>query len=75
MVRDNAILQRMHGHNVTGGTAQHIPGGSAHLENLAGILVHSHNRRLPDHQTLAVGKNQNVGGTQVHTQVVGEHRK
>ncbi len=72
VVADDAVLQRVHGNDVAGGTAQHIPGGGAHLQHLAGVLVHGNHRRLPDHQTLAIGVDQNVGGTQVNTQVIGK---
>ena len=75
VVGHDAVLQRVHGNHVAGGTAQHIPGGSAHLQNLAGVLIHRHHRRLPDHQALAVGVNQNIGRAQIHAQVVGKHRK
>ena len=75
MVRHDAILQRMHSNDVTGGTAQHIAGCSTDLQDLAGILVHCHNRGFPDNQALAVGIDQNIGCTQVNTQVIGKHRK
>ena len=73
MVRHDTVLQRVHSHHVAGGTAQHVPGSRADLQDFTGILVHSHNGRLPDHQALAVGIDQHIGGTQVHAQVIGKH--
>ena len=72
MIGDHAALQGPHGHHVSGGPAQHIPGGGAYLQNSACIFIHGHHRRLPDHDALAVGIDEHVGRTQVHTQIVGE---
>ena len=72
VVRNNAVLQRTHGHHVAGGPVQHIPGGGADLKNFTGVSVHRHNRGLPDHQALAVGINQYIRCSQVHTQVIGK---
>ena len=72
VVGNDALLQRAHGNHVAGGAVEHVPGGSAHLEDLAGVAVQRHNGRLPDHQALSVGIDQYIGGTQVNTQVVGK---
>ena len=72
MVGYGAVLQRVHGDHVAGSTSQHVPGGRAHLQNLAGVLVHGHNGGFPDDQSLAVGVNQNVGCPQVNAQVIGK---
>ena len=75
MVGDNAVLQRVHGNHVAGGSAQHIPGGGAYLQNLAGIPVYRHNGGLSNDDTLAVGINQHIGRAQIHAQIIGKHRK
>ena len=46
IVADNAVAQRAHGDDVAGGAAKHIARSRADLQNLAGILVHGHDRRL-----------------------------
>ena len=71
MIGDYAVPQRLHGNHVAGGSAQHIPGGSAHLQNLSRIFVQRHYAGLPDHQALSVRVNQHIGCTQINTQVVG----
>ena len=72
MVGYGAVLQRVHGDHVAGSTTQHVPRGRAHLQNLAGVLVHGHNRGFPDDQSLAVGVNQNIGCTKVNAQIIGK---
>ena len=72
MVGYGAVLQRVHGDHVAGSTSQHVPRGRTHLQNLAGVLVHSHNRGFPDDQSLAVGVNQNIGCTKVNAQIIGK---
>ena len=58
--------------HITGGTAQHIPGSSTNLQNLAGVLVNGNHGGFLHHKALALGINQNMRGTQVHTQVIGK---
>ena len=72
MVGYGAVLQRVHGNHVAGSTSQHVPRGRTHLQNLAGVLVHGHNRGFPDDQSLAVGVNQNIGCTKVNAQIIGK---
>ena len=72
MVRNNAILQRMHSHHITGGSAQHIPGGRAHLQNLVCVFIHSHHGGLPNHNALFIGADQHIGGAQIHAQIIGK---
>ena len=72
MVGDDTGLQRMHSHHITGGSAQHIPCGSAYLEDLAGVFVHGNHRGLPNDDTLAVHIDKYIGGTQIDTQIVRE---
>ena len=69
MVGDNAVLQRPHGNQVTGSTAQHIPGGGADLEDFAGVFVHGNHRGFTDDNTLAVYIYQDIGGTQIDTEI------
>ena len=71
VVGDNAVLQGLHRHHIAGGTPQHIAGSSAHLQDFSRISVQGNNTGLPDNQTLAVRVDQNIGGTQVNTQVIG----
>ena len=72
MVGNNALPQRVHGNHVAGGPVQHVPGGRAYLKNLAGVPVHGNHAGLPDDQTLSVGIDQHIGGSQVHAQVIGK---
>ena len=46
VIGDHALPEGPDGHDVAGGAAQHLPGLLAHLEELAGILVHSHHGGL-----------------------------
>ena len=72
MVRDDALPQGAHGDHVARGTVQHIPGRGTDLEDFSGVPVQGNNRRLPNHQPLPVGVNQNIGCTQVNAQVIGK---
>ena len=67
MVRNNAVAQRMHSDDIAGGTAQHIPCLCAHLQDFAGILVHSNHRGLPYNNALITLKDQHIGRSQVNT--------
>ena len=62
----------MHGHHIARGTAQHIFGFGAYLQNAAGVLVHRHNGGLAHHDTLAIGIDQHIGGAQIHAQIIGK---
>ena len=72
VIGNDAVPQRPHGNHVAGGTVQHIPGRGANLKNLAGIPVQGNNAGLANHKAFAVCINQNIGGTQVNTQVIGK---
>lgn len=52
--------------------AQHIAGGRAHLQHLAGDLIHRHDGRLPQNDALALCINQNVGRAQINAQISGK---
>ena len=71
MVGNDALTQRLHSNDVTGGTAQHAAGSCTDLQNLAGILIDRNNRGFTNHKALAVCINQHIGCTQVDTQVIG----
>ena len=72
IVGDDAVPQGTHGYDVAGGTAQHGLGLGAHLQQLAGVLVHGHHRGLPQDHALALDIYQNRSGTQVDTNVFRE---
>ena len=69
VVGDNALPQRPDGDDVAGGTAQHSLRVRAHLQQLAGGLIHSHHRGLVEHNALALYIYQYGGGTQVDTDI------
>ena len=69
IVGDNALTQGADGNDVAGGTAQHGLGLGAHLQQLAGILIHSHHGGLIQHDALALHKHQNRSGSQVNTNI------
>ena len=69
VVGDNALPQRPDGNDVAGGTAQHSLRVRAHLQQLAGGLIHSHHRGLVEHNALALYIYQYGGGTQVDTDI------
>ena len=54
IVGDDALPQRTDGDDVAGGTAQHGLGVGAHLQELAGGLVHGHHRGLIEDNALAL---------------------
>ena len=57
---------------VFGVQTQHVSGGSAHFQDLAGIPVDGNNRGLPHNDALFGYIDQNIGGTQVYAQVMGK---
>ena len=73
VVGDNALPQGTDGHNVAGGLAQHLLGLCAHLEQLAGVLVQRHHRRLPQHNTLVLDIDQHAGGAQINADISCKH--
>ena len=74
MVGNDAAGQGLHGNQVAGGTAHHIPGTGTHLEDLSLVAVHGNHGGFLYHDTLAVHIDQHIGSTQVHTQVIGHHQ-
>ena len=75
VVGDDALTQRTHGNDVAGGTAQHGLGVGAHLQQLAGILVHGHHGGLAQDHALALNINQDGGGTKVNSDVLAKQIK
>ena len=72
-VGDDALPQGADGHDVAGGTAQHLLGVGAHLQQGALVLVHGHHGGLPQHHALALDVYENGSGTQIDTDVFCEH--
>ena len=70
VVGDHALPQGTDGHDVAGGTAQHGLSVAAHLQQLAGIFVDGHHRRLVEHNALTLHINQHRGGAEVDTNIL-----
>ena len=73
VIRDDTLPQRVHGHHVAWGSAQHISCGGADLQNLASVFIHRHHRRLPQHDSLALSIYDNICIPQVNAQVLGKN--
>ena len=69
IVRDDAGVDRMNGHDVGGGAAQHFLGVLADLQNLAAELVHCHDGGFPGHNALALLEQQRGRGAQVDSYI------
>ena len=65
-VRDHPFPEGAHRHQVPGGPPQHLPGGLAHLQDLAGVAVHRHHRRLLEEDPPPPHGHQHRSGAQVH---------
>ena len=71
-VGDDAVLHRPDGDDVAGRAAQHVLGFFADGLDFAGVLVDGHDGGLVDHDALAFGEDQGVGGAQIDGQIGGE---
>ena len=72
VIRDDALPQGAHGHDVARGAAQHGLGLGAHLEQLAGVFVHRHHRGLAEDYALTLDIYQNRGGAQVDADILAK---
>ena len=68
-VSDHAILQRTHSHDAAGGTANDSLCLGTHTAHLVGLGIHSHDRRLPHDDALALHIYQSICGTQIDTYI------
>ena len=69
-IGNDAVLQGAHCHDAAGGTADDGLCLAAHTAHLVGLGVHSHHRRLPHDDALALHIDQSIGGTQVNANVL-----
>ena len=69
VVGDNALPQGPDGDDVAGGAAQHLAGGLAHLQQLPGVLVHSHHGGLVEDDALIFHVYQYGSGSQIDADV------
>ena len=69
VVGDHALPQGTHSHNIARGAAQHSLGLGAHLQQLAGILIHGHYRGFTQDNALALNIYQNRGSAQVNPDI------
>ena len=69
VVGDDALPQGTDGNDVAGGAAQHGLGVRAHLQQLAGGLVHGHHGGLVENNALPLYIYQNGSGTQIDTDI------
>ena len=70
VVGDDALPQGADGDDVAGGPAQHGLSLCAHLQQLAGCLVHGHHGRLVQDDSLPLYIYQNRRGTQIDTDIL-----
>ena len=68
-VRDHPVLHGTDGHDVAGGAPQHLLGVLAHRLHLSRDLVDGHDGGLGDHDALALGVDEGVGGAEVDGEV------
>ena len=71
VIRSDPALHRTDRDHIARGSAQHIPGGCADLQHLAGILVHRNHGGLPEHDPLPFCIDDHIGSSQVNPQVLG----
>ena len=72
IIRDHAVAQRANRHDVSRRSAQHIAGGGADLQNLAGVLVNGDDGRLAQDDAASLFIDQNIGGSKVDSDVSGQ---
>src|SRR4029453_635013 len=68
-VGDHAVLHRTDRDDVAGGAAQHVLGVAADGFDLAGDAVDRHDRRLRDHDALALRVDERVPGPAVYREI------
>ena len=70
VIGDHALPEGPDGHDVAGGAAQHLPGLLAHLEQLAGVLVHGHHAGLVEDDPLVFYIYQNGSSPQINPNIL-----
>ena len=65
IVRDDARADRMDGHDVCRGTAEHFLRILTDLEHSSGVLIDRHDGRLAQHDALAAHEHADVGRAEV----------
>ena len=69
IIGDDAVPQGTHSNDVARCTAQHLLGILTDGQNLAGGLVHRHNRRLAQNDALTFYINQYGSRTQINSDI------
>ena len=70
-VGDGPAAQRPDGHDVSGGTADHVPRLVTGGKNLAGFAVHGNDRGLVEHDSTALHVDERVRRSEVDSKVAG----
>ena len=69
-IRHGALAQGTHRHHVARRAADHAVSVAANGQDLPGIPLNGHHRRLPEHNALALHVDQHIGRAQIDADVV-----